>query len=124
MLTPAIRAICSRPLALPLLVSRIRADHQDRTVAADDLALFAHRLYGSSDLHRSGFVSTTGLPHAPGIGRQAQLTGLIWPTGKDSRGRASGRAWVGGGGLAPGGIEHRACGAVQLGARLRRAPHR
>src|SRR6478672_2060153 len=77
MLTPAIRAICARPLALPLLVSRIRADHQDRTVTADDLALFAHRLYGSSDLHRSGFVSTTGLPHAPGIGRQAQLTGPL-----------------------------------------------
>src|SRR6476661_7686193 len=93
MLTPAIRAICALPLALPLLVSRIRADHQDRTVAADDLALFAHRLYGSSDLHRSGFVSTTGLPHAPGIGRQAQLSGLIWPTEKDSRGRAAGRGW-------------------------------
>src|SRR4051795_8876529 len=75
MLTPAIRAICA--LALPLLVSRIRADHQDRAVAADDLALFAHRLYGSSDLHRSGFVSTTGLPRAPGIGRQAQRNGPL-----------------------------------------------
>src|SRR3954469_12503937 len=96
MLTPAMRAIWAGPLALPLLGSRIRADHQDRAVAADDLALFAHRLYGSSDLHRSGFVSTTGLPHAPGIGRQAQLTGLIWPTGKDSRRRASGRAWLAG----------------------------
>src|SRR6478609_118148 len=78
MLTPAMRAIVApAPLALPLLVARVRADHQDRHIAADDLALFAHRLYGSSDLHRSGFVSTTGLPHAPGIGRQAQQIGPL-----------------------------------------------
>src|SRR3954466_7194471 len=94
MLTPAIRAICA--LALPLLVSRIRADHQDRAVAADDLALFAHRLYGSSDLHRSGFVSTTGLPHAPGIGRQAQLTGHLGRPGKIAGGMLRGGAGEGG----------------------------
>src|SRR3954471_4549019 len=97
MLTPAIRAIGA--LALPLLVSRIRADHEHRTVAADDLALFAHRLYGSSDLHRSGFVSTTGLPHAPGIGRQARLIGHLGRPRKIAGGvlrrLGGGRGWVG-----------------------------
>src|SRR3954447_17626895 len=43
MLIPAIRAI-SCPLALPLLVARVRADDENRPVAADDLALLAHRL--------------------------------------------------------------------------------
>src|SRR4051794_27345746 len=43
MLIPAMRAI-SFPLALPLLVARVLADDQDRPVAADDLALLAHRL--------------------------------------------------------------------------------
>src|SRR3954464_3538010 len=42
MLIPAIRAISL--LALPLLVPRVLADHEDRAVAADDLALLAHRL--------------------------------------------------------------------------------
>src|SRR4051794_24271262 len=51
--------------ALPLLVARVLADHQDRAVTADHLALLAHRLYGSSNLHCSGLVSTTGLPRAP-----------------------------------------------------------
>jgi hypothetical protein len=48
MLMPAIRAI---QLPLTLLVARVRADHQDRAVAADDLALLAHRLDRRSDLH-------------------------------------------------------------------------
>src|SRR5215218_4965746 len=119
MFTPAMRAICLG-LALPLLVTRIRADHQDRTVAADDLALFAHRLYGSSDLHRSGFVSTTGLPHAPGIGRQGATDrpvgrpgkiagGVLWGMRGDEAGRS------------PEELRHHACSAVQWGARLRRA---
>src|SRR3954452_16671578 len=47
MLTPAIRATS----ALPLLVTRIRADHQHRTVAADDLALLAHGLDRRPYLH-------------------------------------------------------------------------
>src|SRR5262249_47682835 len=68
--------------ALPLLVSGVLADDQDRAIAADDLALLAHRLYGSSNLHRSGSRSKTGFPHAPGVGRQASTTGP-WPTGKD-----------------------------------------
>jgi hypothetical protein len=85
-LTPAIRAIARSALTLTLLVSGVLTDHQDRAVAADDLALFAHRLYGSSNLHCSGLVSNTGLPHVPGVGRQAQ-TGPNGPTGKDSRGQ-------------------------------------
>src|ERR671911_3169842 len=48
MLTPAIRAI---RLPLPLLVSRVLADDEDPSVAADDLALLAHRLDRRSYLH-------------------------------------------------------------------------
>jgi hypothetical protein len=32
------------PLTLPLLVAGVLADHEDRAVAADDLALLAHWL--------------------------------------------------------------------------------
>src|SRR5919199_563746 len=48
MLTPAIRA---KALPLPLLVPRVLADHEDAPVAADDLALLAHRLDRRSYLH-------------------------------------------------------------------------
>src|SRR3954451_20462561 len=97
MLTPAIRAICARPLALPLLVSRIRADHQDRTVAADDLALFAHRLYGSSNLHCSGLCIENRTPASPRSWAAGTTSGPLGPTGKDSRGAtATGvRLWRG-----------------------------
>src|SRR3954465_14995343 len=49
MLIPAIRAISL--LALPLLVPWVLADHEDRAVAADDLALLAHRLDRRAYLH-------------------------------------------------------------------------
>src|SRR5215210_4632868 len=49
MLTPAIRAM--RPLPLPLLVTGVLADHEHPPVAADDLALLAHRLDRGSYLH-------------------------------------------------------------------------
>src|SRR5947207_6141054 len=49
MLTPAIRAKAVLPL--PLLVSRVLADHENPAVAADDLALLAHRLHRRSYLH-------------------------------------------------------------------------
>src|SRR3954454_3327157 len=49
MLTPAMRAIFL--LALPLLVPRVLADHEDPPVSADDLALLAHRLDRRSYLH-------------------------------------------------------------------------
>src|ERR1700722_9798418 len=48
MLTPEIRAMT---LALPLLVTGIQADHEHPPVAADDLALLAHRLDRRSYFH-------------------------------------------------------------------------
>src|SRR4051794_21822418 len=48
MLIPAIRA---KFLPLPLLVSRVLADDENPPVAADDLALLAHRLDRRSYLH-------------------------------------------------------------------------
>src|SRR5215469_10187980 len=47
MLIPEIRAIST----LPLLVARIRADHEDPPVPADDLALLAHRFDRGSYFH-------------------------------------------------------------------------
>src|SRR3954447_19061684 len=49
MLIPAMRAMSL--LALTLLVPRVLADHEDRPMAADDLALLAHRLDRRSYLH-------------------------------------------------------------------------
>src|ERR671924_2212486 len=49
MLTPAIRAISGSPLTL--LVTRVLADHEDRAMAADDLALLAHGLDRRPYLH-------------------------------------------------------------------------
>src|ERR1700729_3063023 len=48
MLTPEIRAM---PLALPLLVTGIRADHEHPPVTTDDFALLAHRLDRRSYFH-------------------------------------------------------------------------
>src|SRR5450631_199427 len=48
-LTPAIRATTESPLTL--LVTLVLADHQHHPVAADDLALLAHRLDRRSYLH-------------------------------------------------------------------------
>src|SRR5215213_4583382 len=48
MLTPAIRA---KVLPLPLLVSRVLADHEHTAMAPDDLALLAHRLDRRSYFH-------------------------------------------------------------------------
>src|SRR5881397_2915547 len=48
-LIPEIRAM--RALPLPLLVTGVLADDQHRAVAADDLALLAHRLDRRSYLH-------------------------------------------------------------------------
>src|ERR671931_1650873 len=47
MLIPAMRATS----ALPLLVTRVLADHEDRAMAADDLALLAHGLDRRPYLH-------------------------------------------------------------------------
>src|SRR4051812_11937185 len=49
MLMPAMRAMTNLPL--PLLVAWVGADHEHPAVAADDLALLAHRLDRRSYLH-------------------------------------------------------------------------
>src|SRR5918996_2692025 len=70
MLTPAMRAIDSLPL--PLLVSWVLTDHEDPAVAADDLALLAHRLHRRSYLHgpfrlmiQTGWLWRPGRPPLP-----------------------------------------------------------
>src|SRR4051812_27455233 len=70
MFTPAIRAMAC--LALPLLVSRVLADHEHPPVAADDLALLAHRLHRRSYLHdpfrlmiQTGWLWGPGRPPLP-----------------------------------------------------------
>src|SRR4051794_8643798 len=68
MLIPAIRAIAALPLAL--LVSRVLTDHENRAVAADDLALFAHRLDRRSYLHDPFRLASTS---EAGSGRRRGL---------------------------------------------------
>src|ERR1700759_5649200 len=75
MFTPEIRAMkTSLPqgfLALPLLVTGIGTDHQHPPVAADDLALLAHRLDRPSYLHAdslSEFADIKILDPRPGSG--------------------------------------------------------
>src|SRR5918996_5445690 len=70
MLTPAIRAKVLLPL--PLLVSWVRADHEDAAMPADDLALLAHRLDRRSYLHdpfrtmfQTGWLWWPGRPPLP-----------------------------------------------------------
>src|SRR3954451_17175435 len=71
---PAIRAML---LALPLLVAGVRADAQHRSVAADDLALLAHRLDRRSDLHDSFRKKRAIRRRAqPNRGPRARLTRL------------------------------------------------
>src|SRR3954447_244125 len=65
MLIPAIRATSRSPL--PLLVPRVLADDQDPAVAADDLALLAHRL------HRRAYL--------PGPLRRVWSGGGAWAPG-------------------------------------------
>src|SRR5215211_8549275 len=85
MLIPAMRAT----LTLPLLMTRVLADHQDRPISADYLALLAHRLDGSSNLHCSGSRIDYRIPARP-MNRTAERTNRpTRPTGKDSRGAAS-----------------------------------
>src|SRR3954453_10921912 len=60
MLIPAIRAMSL--LALPLLVPWVLTDHEDRAVAADDLALLAHRLARRSYLHDPFRLASSSAP--------------------------------------------------------------
>src|SRR6185369_2028854 len=94
-LTPAIRAMAS--LTLPLLVTRVLADDEDPPVAADDLALLAHRLDRRSYLHDpfrlddrrrgSGGRFRPPLPDAdPRTRRRAGGRPLRAQTGHDSKG--------------------------------------
>jgi len=46
-------------------MTRVLADHQDRPISADYLALLAHRLDGSSNLHRSGSPIDNRIPTRP-----------------------------------------------------------
>src|SRR3954466_7327825 len=71
MLIPAMRAI---PTSLPLslLVPGVLADHEHPPVAADDLALFTHRLDRRSYLHdpfrliiQTGWLWRPGRPPLP-----------------------------------------------------------
>src|SRR3954468_13245341 len=103
MLTPAMRAIFL--LALPLLVARVLADHEHPAVAADDLALLAHRLDRRSYLHdpfrsddpdgealETGAVAATiprsGLLHADGpldLSATGEYSAVIWPLAPTGR---------------------------------------
>src|SRR3954451_10715465 len=100
MLIPAMRAT----LTLPLLMARVLADHQDRSISADYLALLAHRLDGSSNLHCSGSRIEYRIPARP-MSRTAGADRPTGPTGKDSRGASVGvaRGW---GGCTPGRIDN------------------
>src|SRR6185295_5184152 len=73
-------------------MARVLADDKDRPVAADYLALLAHRLDGSSNLHRSGSRIDNRIPARP-MNRTAGRTNRpTRPTEKDSRGAASAEA--------------------------------
>src|SRR4051795_10611320 len=71
MFIPAMRAM-RLPLPLSLLVPGGLADHEHPTVAADDLALFTHRLHRRSYLHdpfrlmiQTGWLWRPGRPPLP-----------------------------------------------------------
>src|SRR4029077_371664 len=63
----------------------VLTDHEDRAISADHLALLAHRLDGSSNLHRSGFSLEYRTPARPmsrtagggggRIGRRGKIAG-------------------------------------------------
>src|SRR5512132_2052020 len=97
MLIPAMRAICELPLTL--LVTRVLADHEDRSVAADDLALLAHRLDRRSYLHdpfrlgdpRTGSCRRVGCRYRSRT--RAHAEGACAETLKDSKGPAAAPRW-------------------------------
>src|ERR671937_32668 len=73
MLMPAIRAMA---LPLTLLVTGVRADHEDGAVAPDDLALLAHRLDRGSNFHGpfrlTGMAVRLGGPRAAARARRTR----------------------------------------------------
>src|SRR5690349_22039251 len=93
MLIPAMRAMTALPLTL--LVPRVLADHTHPPVAADDLALFTHRLDRRSYLHdpfrliiQTGWLWRPGRPPLP-CPRSGTRSSLPAPsaTEQDSKGR-------------------------------------
>src|SRR3954470_16999156 len=88
MLIPAMRAMSL--LALTLLVPRVLADHEDRAVAADDLAFLAHRLDRRSYLHDPFQALVSGDP-ALAAARAAATASWILPLRRPS-GSHAGRA--------------------------------
>src|SRR5438552_2564455 len=76
--TPEIRATVP-PLALPLLVTRVRADDQNLPAPADDPATVAHLLHRWTNLHPR--LTCTCTPRGPSSGRMA-----IVPQGPCPRG--------------------------------------
>src|SRR6267154_2022211 len=102
MLTPEMRAISASPrrngaLALPLLMAGIRADHQNASMTADDLAFFAHRLDRGSYFHvrpsvrRSKFLSSglsPALETARGLRYRAEVRGAQHSSSRCARTRS------------------------------------
>src|SRR5262252_3278746 len=89
--TPAMRAMLvlvprslAGPLALPLLVTRIRrADHPDDPLAADHLALVADLLHRRADLHDDTELPSSGAcwRHPSKKSSSRDLEGLLRPIG-------------------------------------------
>src|SRR5215218_7440182 len=94
MFTPAMRA--TRPSSpLPLLVARVRADHEHDAAPPDHPAALTHRLHGRSNLHPilAGRIQSTSekarQPHESGprahelghYGRRTMVAGRPFPAG-------------------------------------------
>src|SRR5690348_17891947 len=91
MLIPAMRAM-RPPLPLSLLVPGVLADHEHPPVAADDLALFTHRLDRRSYLHdpfrlmiQTGWLWRPGRPPLPDPPDETFRTGASQPSARQHR---------------------------------------
>src|SRR5579864_6724804 len=123
MFTPEMRAM---PLALSLLVTGIRADREHPPVAADDLALFAHRLDRRSYFHaRFTLVVEQKLPVDLGAALETGAVAATSPrstrSAKSSRCRRTRVMLAGGLGSPPGApLLRLAAGSVAVARRLHR----
>src|SRR3712207_4836327 len=72
----ATASLLERVLPLPLLVTRVRADHEDPTAATDHAAPVAHLLHAGPDLHaRSRYLYRyTTRPRVRSYGDSSTLT--------------------------------------------------
>src|SRR5215212_6178354 len=83
MLTPAMRANSSLRLALPLLVTRVRADHEHDAAPPDHPATLTHRLHGRSYLHRPFSGSYLSAAYGEGPNRSSsRAAGANRPSGR------------------------------------------